>query len=149
MPERTTDGVNPASAIMATTNKSVAADALRFDRIKLTKNLSITPVRIDKCNPETTVICEIPETVEKVREIRTYALAHKIDVDIQVDGGINTANLKQVTEAGANVVVAGSAIFGAKRVKDVIDAMKETAKLYPFGSGLHESLSPSARVRKR
>lgn len=91
----------------------------------------------------------IPETVEKVREIRTYALAHKIDVDIQVDGGINTANLKQVTEAGANVVVAGSAIFGAKRVKDVIDAMKETAKLYPFGSGLHERLSPSARVRKR
>ena len=62
MPERTTDGVNPASAIMATTNKSFAADALRFDRIKLAKNLSITPVRIDKCNPETTVICEIPET---------------------------------------------------------------------------------------
>jgi len=91
----------------------------------------------------------IPETVEKVRTLRTYLLEHELDVDLQVDGGINLSNLKLVTEAGANIIVAGSAVFGAKRAKDVIDAMKDIAKQYPFGSGLHERLSPSARVRKR
>lgn len=74
----------------------------------------------------------IPETVEKVRQIRTYAVEHGIDVDIQVDGGINADNLKLVTSAGANVIVAGSAIFRADDPKAVIDAMKEQAVLYPF-----------------
>ena len=74
----------------------------------------------------------IPETVEKVREIRTYATANGIDVDIQVDGGINADNLKLVTAAGANVIVAGSAIFRSDDPKAVIDAMKEQAELYPF-----------------
>ena len=74
----------------------------------------------------------IPETVEKVRQIRTYAVENGIDVDIQVDGGINADNLKLVTSAGANVIVAGSAIFRADDPKAVIDAMKEQADLYPF-----------------
>lgn len=74
----------------------------------------------------------IPETVEKVRQIRTYTVENGIDVDIQVDGGINADNLKLVTSAGANVIVAGSAIFRADDPKAVIDAMKEQAELYPF-----------------
>ena len=74
----------------------------------------------------------IAATVEKVRQIRTYAVEHGIDVDIQVDGGINADNLKLVTSAGANVIVAGSAIFRADDPKAVIDAMKEQADLYPF-----------------
>ena len=74
----------------------------------------------------------IPKTVEKVRQIRTYAVDNGIDVDIQVDGGINADNLKLVTSAGANVIVAGSAIFRADDPKAVIDAMKEQADLYPF-----------------
>ena len=78
----------------------------------------------------------IPATVEKVREIRTYALENGIDIDIQVDGGINADNLKLVTEAGANVVVAGSAIFLAEKPELVIKQMKEQAELYPFGSGI-------------
>ena len=76
----------------------------------------------------------IPKTVEKVRKIRTYAMEHGINPDIQVDGGINADNLKLVTAAGANVIVAGSAIFRAEDPKAVIDAMKEQAARYPFGS---------------
>ncbi len=78
----------------------------------------------------------IPETVEKVRAIRTYANRLEMDLDIQVDGGINADNLKMVTAAGANVIVAGSAIFRAKDPKAVIDAMKEQAERYPFGASI-------------
>ena len=78
----------------------------------------------------------IPETVEKVRAIRAYALEHGIDVDIQVDGGINAENLKLVTSAGANVIVAGSAIFRAEDPQAVINAMKEQADRYPFGASV-------------
>lgn len=90
----------------------------------------------------------IPETIEKVRAIRTYANEHNIKIDVQVDGGINADNLKMATEAGANVIVAGSAVFNAPRAKDVIDKMKKVADLYPFGSGLDERLE-KGKVRKR
>ena len=53
----------------------------------------------------------IPETLEKVRRIREYANEHKIDIDIEVDGGLTPDNTKYATEAGANVIVAGSAVF--------------------------------------
>ncbi len=74
----------------------------------------------------------IPETVKKVHTLRTYALKKGIEIDIQVDGGINGENLKEVTSAGANVIVAGSAIFRAKDPSLVIEQMKEQAKTYPF-----------------
>ena len=77
----------------------------------------------------------IPETIEKVRQLRTYANEHGLKLDIEVDGGINADTLKYVTEAGANVVVAGSAVFHAERPSQVIQKMKEEAALYPFGSG--------------
>ena len=89
----------------------------------------------------------IPETIEKVRAIRTYANERGIKIDVQVDGGINNDNLKLATEAGANVIVAGSAVFNAPRAKDVIDKMKKTAELYPFGSGLEERFE-KGKVRR-
>lgn len=80
----------------------------------------------------------IPEMVEKVRRLRTYANENGIDIDIQVDGGITADNLKYVTEAGANVVVAGSAIFKAEKPEEVIAQMMREAELHPFGSGIEE-----------
>ena len=74
----------------------------------------------------------IPETVEKVRILRKYMLDHGLNVDIQVDGGITAENLPLVTEAGANVVVAGSAIFNPEDPAAVIDAMNRQAALHPF-----------------
>lgn len=65
----------------------------------------------------------IPETVDKVRQIRQYANKHGLSTDIEVDGGISTDNLRLVTSAGANVIVAGSAVFKAPQPDKVISDM--------------------------
>ena len=90
----------------------------------------------------------MPDMLEKVRAIRTYANEHGIKVDIEVDGGLTADNTKLATEAGANVIVAGSAVFNAPKASDIISAMKEANELYPFGSGTGERL-PKGPVRKR
>ena len=79
----------------------------------------------------------IPEALKKVREIREYANEKGINIDIQVDGGITPDNVKLATSAGANIVVAGSAIFKADRPSAVIAKMKDQAKRYPFGSDVN------------
>ena len=76
----------------------------------------------------------IPETLTKITELRNYAIANNIELDIEVDGGIGADNLKLLTSAGANVIVAGSAIFKADDPSAVISEMREQARLYPFGS---------------
>lgn len=53
----------------------------------------------------------IPETIDKVREVRSMLNDRNLTTDIQVDGGINDANVMTVVGAGANVIVAGSAVF--------------------------------------
>ena len=53
----------------------------------------------------------IPYTIEKVRELKNLIDQLGLKVDIEVDGGINWNNLSDVMEAGANIIVAGSAVF--------------------------------------
>ena len=53
----------------------------------------------------------IPESTERIREIRRMADEQGLDLDIQVDGGIKKENVQVVLDAGANVIVAGSAVF--------------------------------------
>ena len=65
----------------------------------------------------------LPECVAKIAEVRTLAAP---DFDIEVDGGINPETIVDVARAGANVVVAGSAIFGAP---DPAAAMEELRRL--------------------
>ena len=55
-----------------------------------------------------------------------------LKLDIEVDGGITPENVGYCTGAGANVIVAGSAIFKSKKPRSVIFGMKEAAKLNPF-----------------
>ncbi|MDD5060502.1 MAG: ribulose-phosphate 3-epimerase [Candidatus Omnitrophica bacterium] len=61
----------------------------------------------------------IPQAVNKIRQLR--AIFKK---DIAVDGGINNLTAEQVKEAGANILVAGSYIFGAKNVQDAINSLR-------------------------
>lgn len=70
----------------------------------------------------------IPETIDKVRELREYANANNIEIDIEVDGGIGADNIALLTDAGANVIVAGSSIFRAADAKKAIDDMRAAAK---------------------
>ena len=69
----------------------------------------------------------IPSTLDKVSTLSKYARERGIDVDIEVDGGINAENAPLLTSAGANVIVAGSAIFKAKKPRSVISAIKNSA----------------------
>ena len=66
----------------------------------------------------------IPETVAKVTELRQYAVNNGIEIDIEVDGGVTPENVSTLVSAGANVIVAGSAIFKAEDPADVIAKMK-------------------------
>ena len=68
------------------------------------------------------------EMLEKVRAIRKYANENGIDIDIQVDGGITPENVGLALLAGANVIVAGSAIFKANDPEKVIADMIAAGK---------------------
>jgi len=53
----------------------------------------------------------IPESLDKIREVRAMLNEKNLETDIQVDGGIYVENVREVLDAGANVIVAGSAVF--------------------------------------
>ena len=74
----------------------------------------------------------ILETLNKVHAIRQFATERGIDVDIEVDGGVTPENVGLATAAGANVIVAGSAIFKTKSPKRVISQMREAAANHPY-----------------
>ncbi len=59
----------------------------------------------------------IPESLEKIRALRTMTDALGLDTDIEVDGGIYHSNAREVLDAGANVIVAGSAVFGGDTMR--------------------------------
>ena len=61
----------------------------------------------------------IPESTERIREIRRMADEQGLDLDIQVDGGITKDNVHVVLDAGANVIVAGSAVFQGNITENV------------------------------
>lgn len=66
----------------------------------------------------------IPGTLGKVSEARALIDASGRDIRLEVDGGVNVQNIRQVAEAGADTFVAGSAIFNAPDYKTVIDQMR-------------------------
>ena len=69
----------------------------------------------------------LPASTARIREARRLIQEKHADVDIEVDGGITRDNVNVVLEAGANVIVAGSAIFNGNRT-DNVKAMLETLK---------------------
>lgn len=54
----------------------------------------------------------IPEMTAKIRALKEMIDAKGLNIDIEVDGGVTPDNVKEILEAGANVIVAGSAVFG-------------------------------------
>lgn len=66
----------------------------------------------------------IPGSLKKIAKLRSMANLSNPQLIIQVDGGISTANAAEVVAAGANSLVAGSAIFGAENPLDAIDKIK-------------------------
>lgn len=64
---------------------------------------------------------------EKVRELRKLANRKGVRLDIEVDGGIDLENIYRITEAGANVIVAGSTVYNAPDVVEIIQSLREKA----------------------
>lgn len=67
----------------------------------------------------------IPSTVEKVESLKQYIDVNGIDIDIEVDGGINLENAETLIKAGANILVSGSTIIGAENYSEVINKLKQ------------------------
>ena len=69
----------------------------------------------------------IPESLDKIRMVREMIREKDLSVDIQVDGGIYLSNVREVLDAGANVIVAGSAVFkgdAAQNTKEFMEILK-------------------------
>lgn len=67
----------------------------------------------------------IESQLDKIRRLRQMITERGLDVDIEVDGGIKASNVAKVVEAGANVIVAGSAIFGADDINKAVKGFRE------------------------
>lgn len=68
----------------------------------------------------------IESCTKKIQELRKMITDRGLNIDIEVDGGIKLSNVRKVLDAGANVIVAGSAVFGGdveKNVKDFLEVL--------------------------
>ncbi|MEY8320386.1 ribulose-phosphate 3-epimerase [Lachnospiraceae bacterium 46-61] len=72
------------------------------------------------------------EKMEKVKELVKIREQKNLSFDIEIDGGVNMDNIKEILDTGVNVIVAGSAIFGAenieKRTKEFLNILQEKTK---------------------
>ena len=69
----------------------------------------------------------LPEMLPKIRRLRANCVARDLHPVIEVDGGENAATVAQATAAGANAIVAGSAIFGAEDYRKAIASIRASA----------------------
>jgi len=72
----------------------------------------------------------IPSCREKIRKLKDWIREEKLEIPIEVDGGIKLDNVEDIIRAGMEIVVAGSAIFEAPDPAGIIRAMKEIAAKY-------------------
>ncbi|MCK4335858.1 MAG: ribulose-phosphate 3-epimerase [Candidatus Aenigmarchaeota archaeon] len=69
----------------------------------------------------------MPEVVPKIRELKSLVNKRNLPLEIEVDGGVNRDNCSEIAEAGADVLVAGSAIFGSENPANELREIRERA----------------------
>lgn len=74
----------------------------------------------------------IPETLQKIKALKEYCDKNNYNIDIEVDGGIGPDNIGLLTSNGANIIVAGSAVFKADDYSEVISKMLAEAEKNPY-----------------
>ena len=67
----------------------------------------------------------IESTIDKISELKKYIEENNLDIDIEADGGINTDNVEKIKQAGANIIVAGTAIIDSEDFKQTINELKK------------------------
>nr|MBQ8890335.1 ribulose-phosphate 3-epimerase [Clostridia bacterium] len=143
-PERYIDGFIEAGADILTVHieacEDVRAALLKIRELGCRAGLSVkpgTPIEsvyeyLELCDMILVMTVEpgfggqalIPATLDKVKTLRAELGKRGLDIDIQVDGGISERTAPEAKRAGANVLVAGSAIFGAEDKSAIIKALK-------------------------
>ena len=66
----------------------------------------------------------LTDMLEKIKKLKNYVVEQNLDLDIEVDGGINLKTAPSVKQAGANILVSGTAIIKANDFKVIIDELK-------------------------
>lgn len=66
----------------------------------------------------------IPSVLQKARELKRMIDQRGLNIDIEIDGGVNDKNAPEIISAGVNVLVAGSSVFSAPNPKDMITKLK-------------------------
>ncbi|MEZ4699993.1 MAG: ribulose-phosphate 3-epimerase [Rhodothermales bacterium] len=98
-------GVLPGVTLNPATSLSTLDEILPFVELVL----------IMSVNPGFGGQAYIPQSTQKIRRLRQEMKARGLDLRLQVDGGVKASNVREVVDAGADVIVAGSAIFGGAR----------------------------------
>ena len=111
-PEATTD-ISSTINLIKKNNKKVGISLKPKSSIDLIKKYidQIDLVLIMSVEPGFGGQKFMPEVLDKVKKIKEIATEKKLNIDIEIDGGINFENSKLVKDAGANVLVSGSTIF--------------------------------------
>ncbi len=66
----------------------------------------------------------IPSTLDKSRTLKRMIDDRGLEVGIEIDGGVSPATIEEISQAGVNIFVAGSAVFGAENYQEAISALK-------------------------
>jgi ribulose-phosphate 3-epimerase len=66
----------------------------------------------------------IPRTLDKIRELKKMITDNKLDVKIEIDGGVTLENAKSIIDAGADVLVAGNTVFRSSNPTETISQLK-------------------------
>lgn len=67
----------------------------------------------------------IPHSIQKIKELKQLILESRSSTKIEVDGGVSLKNAREIIDAGADVLVAGNAVFGSKDPADTISKLKQ------------------------
>lgn len=67
----------------------------------------------------------MPEAYDRIKMLRSYISEHKLQIKLEVDGGVGKKNIREVIAAGADVFVAGSGVFRKNSITDNINRFKE------------------------
>jgi ribulose-phosphate 3-epimerase len=77
----------------------------------------------------------IPSTLTKIKQLRQCITERKLQVDIEVDGGIGVKTITDIAAAGANIFVAGSAVYGSPDYRETINSLRKLAAGASIGGG--------------
>ena len=67
----------------------------------------------------------IPETLDKIKKLKEERERNDLNFDIEIDGGVNQKNIKQVRASGVDIIVAGSYIVHATDIEEAVKSIKK------------------------